>query len=182
MLLSQAGCVGVSAAILEKVSRGAGLEDSEREEFLRHPELGAELLGHIPRLEGVAASVRYQHKHFDGRGFPRDDVRREQIPLVARVLHAVLAFDDLRSAGPSDPVILEELGGRGGELDPQVLAALVDCVRAAGACHEQGQLADKMLVTVRSRPEPVRAAVGCPPGHPGGRAFYRPIVTVLISV
>lgn len=125
--LSQTGCVGVAGSTLEKLASGMRLEGVERDEFMRHPDLGADLLSHIPRMEGVARNIRYQHKHYDGGGIPDDRVRGEQIPLSARILHGALAFDELKSAGWSDAAIVTDLRARSHEFDARVLEAL--CAR-----------------------------------------------------
>jgi response regulator RpfG family c-di-GMP phosphodiesterase len=150
VLLSQTGCVGISPEILQKVSTGVALSDGEREEFERHPDLGAELLRHIPRLEKVAAGIRYQHKSYDGKGFPQDGVCGAELPIAARILHAVLAFDSLRSSGRSDSAIIAELRSRATEFDPDVLNAISTSANAAGGSRPfhaaVPQLTDDMLI------------------------------------
>ena len=47
-------------------------------------------MGRIPRLEGVARIILYQHKNFDGSGFPQDDVGGHDIPAGQKITPAML--------------------------------------------------------------------------------------------
>jgi response regulator RpfG family c-di-GMP phosphodiesterase len=131
-LLSQLGCVNVAPEILEKMQRGEKLSDREVEDFSAHPLLGADLIGRIPRLGRVAKIMLYQNKSFDGTGFPIDDVKRDQIPLEARILHAVILHDDYRQQGWSDAQVIDALRKSPGKVDPAVLDALKKTVEAKG--------------------------------------------------
>jgi response regulator RpfG family c-di-GMP phosphodiesterase len=123
-LLSQLGCINVAQEILDKVQRGDSLSTREEADYAAHPLLGAELIGRIPRLQRVAMMILYQNKDYDGSGFPIDDIKGEQLPLEARVLHAVLLHDRWHSLGWSDAAIVERLKKTPGKVDPAVLAAL----------------------------------------------------------
>lgn len=124
-LLSQLGCVNVAQEILDKMQRGDALNGREAADFASHPLLGADLIGRIPRLGRVAKIILYQNKSYDGSGFPIDDVKKDQIPLEARILHGVLVHDDLREQGWSDPAIIDKLKKSPGKVDPAVLDALI---------------------------------------------------------
>jgi response regulator RpfG family c-di-GMP phosphodiesterase len=124
-LLSQLGCINVAPEILDKVQRGDVLSEREATDFAAHPLLGAELIGRIPRLGRVANIILYQNKNYDGTGFPLDDVAKDEIPLEARVLHAVLLHDELRQQGRSEAAILDKLKRTPNQVDPRVLEALV---------------------------------------------------------
>jgi response regulator RpfG family c-di-GMP phosphodiesterase len=124
-LLSQLGCINVAPEILDKVQRGDVLSEREAADFAAHPLLGAELIGRIPRLGRVANIILYQNKNYDGTGFPLDDVAKDEIPLEARVLHAVLLHDELRQQGRSEAAILDKLKRTPDQVDPRVLEALV---------------------------------------------------------
>src|SRR5690606_22112042 len=78
----------------------------------------------IPRLDQVAAIIRYQEKHYDGGGIPRDEVRGEQIPAGARVLKAMLDFDRLLTQGRPPHEALTLMQRRSECYDPAVLEAI----------------------------------------------------------
>lgn len=130
-LLSQLGCISLPESLLEKVGRGARLQAREMEEFMSHPQKGFELINKIPRLGRVATIVAYQHKNYDGSGTPQDGLKGEGIPLAARILRAVLEFDEKKCAGATDKQALEHLRRQREFFDPRVLEALAACLSKA---------------------------------------------------
>jgi response regulator RpfG family c-di-GMP phosphodiesterase len=122
--LSRIGCIGISAETIENCASGAQVGKREREAYESHPMTGAKMIGEIPRLERVAQYVLYQHKNFDGSGFPKDGLSGSDIPLGARVLRLVLAFDQYTAAGQSDARALEAIAAREGQFDPALFAVL----------------------------------------------------------
>lgn len=122
--LSQLGCIAMPKAVLEKVVSGRELSPTERADYDHHPELGAQLLASIPRMEGVAQCILYQHKNFDGSGFPADSRRGKEIPLGARILRLVLAYDDLQCRGSSDAAAVQDIRARTGRFDPELVVRL----------------------------------------------------------
>lgn len=126
VLLSQIGCVGTPSEILEKLCLGQELDEREYAEYCRHPALGADLIRKIPRLEGIADVIRYQLKNYDGSGYPSDALQGEQIPLSARVLRIVLAYDALFSRMNSASDALQSLLQRRSHFDQRVLHALAE--------------------------------------------------------
>lgn len=129
------GCVGLRPELLEKVRSGEELEKSEREEFAAHPLLSAELITQIPRMHGVANAILYQHKNFDGTGFPRDDRSGDSLPIGARILRVVLDYDEFKSQGWSDAAIYERMGQQSNRYDPKVLGALHECLDDSSATN-----------------------------------------------
>lgn len=132
-LLSQLGCVSVAESTLNKLLDGEVLDRQERADYISHPLLGADLIGRIPRMGRVAEIILYQNKTFDGRGFPIDDRKGDRIPLEARVLNVVLAYDELKSQDISDAAIMEELRREAGRFDPAVIDALEKSVDLASS-------------------------------------------------
>ncbi|MFT4572338.1 MAG: response regulator RpfG family c-di-GMP phosphodiesterase, partial [Candidatus Binatia bacterium] len=124
-LLSQIGCVTLPSGLLLKVSSAKVLTDDEAEQFKQHPEVGSQLLANIPRMEEVAECVKYQEKHFDGTGAPQGKHTGTEIPLGARLLKAVLDFDQWRAAGLTPEQALAMMTQHADRYDPQVLGGLV---------------------------------------------------------
>ena len=131
--LALLGCVGLSAELLDKVLQGAALNSTERMEYAAHPLLAADLVKNIPRMENIADTLLYQHKHYDGTGFPTDQRRGEDLPIGARILHVVLAYDELKSQGWSEASIYEDLRKHKSRYDPRVLEAFGAGIEDAGA-------------------------------------------------
>jgi response regulator RpfG family c-di-GMP phosphodiesterase len=125
VMLASIGHVTVPPEILVKSRAGQALAKAERAMLDQLPETAARLLANIPRLEGVARIVRYQHKHFDGSGFPADNIAGESIPLGARVLKILLDMFELQGTGCSRIKALEEMQRRQGIYDPALLGAVL---------------------------------------------------------
>jgi putative nucleotidyltransferase with HDIG domain len=66
----------------------------------RHPEVGERLVRETLGLgDDAAAAVRHHHERFDGAGYP-DGLAGEEIPLAARIVAVVDAFDAMTSDRP----------------------------------------------------------------------------------
>jgi response regulator RpfG family c-di-GMP phosphodiesterase len=125
-LLSPIGYVTLPSDIVIKAREGAMLSKPEEQLVEATPEIAARLLGNIPRLEGVAKIARYQHKRFDGGGFPTDTIQGEAIPFGARLLKILNDMLQLEAKGDSQSEAWSELTRRKGWYDPNLLASLED--------------------------------------------------------
>lgn len=133
-LLSQIGCVTIPSEILRKRYQGQSLSREENEMFLKHFEVGRDLLTNIPRLDEVAEAIYYQEKRYDGGGLPNDLRRGKQIPIIARILNVVHDFDALVIAGVAPDQAVAQLRRRASIYDPDVL----DALHAVNLNAEQG--------------------------------------------
>ncbi len=123
-LLSQIGCVSIPQGVLEKSRCDAFLSATEKDVLARIPQIGFDLLSNIPRLESVAQIILYQHKNFDGSGFPNNPVAGESIPVgarILRVLHGLLLHE---ARHQSKEKALELMTRAAGLYDPKVLEAV----------------------------------------------------------
>ena len=93
VMLSQIGCITMPESIVKKIDAGIDIEDEEMRIFMQHPVLAAEIVRKIPRMEHIATIITYQHKHFDGGGFPQDSIQGNDLPLGSRILKVALDFD-----------------------------------------------------------------------------------------
>jgi response regulator RpfG family c-di-GMP phosphodiesterase len=130
-MLSHVGRVTLPPAVLMKESAGLSLSGPEQEMFLRVPEVGAELLQQIPRLENVAHLVRLQNKNFDGSGFPAKAPSGADIPIGARILKVLSDMADLEVKGTTRHAALHQMQHTSGRYDPQVLNAACRCFDVA---------------------------------------------------
>jgi cyclic di-GMP phosphodiesterase len=125
--LHDIGKVAVPDTLLRKPER---LTPEETGIMRRHPILGAAILEGIDTWTDVRLIVRHHHERFDGDGYP-DGLRGESIPLGARLVAVVDAFDVMRSGRPYSPPrsvdhILGELHReRGRQFDPEMVDALL---------------------------------------------------------
>ena len=107
------------------------LSPEETRILARVPVIGCELLHRIPRLEGVARTILYQNKGYDGGGTPVDEVAGSQIPLHARLLKVASDLAQLERRGLTRAAAVEELRQHRARYDPEVLATAVRCFGAS---------------------------------------------------
>ncbi len=124
-MLSQIGCVALPEETLEKVYHGKPLDCDELDMLQAHPEVGRDLLKHIPRLEPVAEIIEHQELRFNGSPELRTGLTGSAIPIGARVLKVALDFEKVRESKVTLIDSLAEMRRRGAEwYDPIVLDAL----------------------------------------------------------
>ncbi|MDY6932836.1 MAG: response regulator [Spirochaetota bacterium] len=123
-MLSQIGCVTLPTEILEKKYKGVELPVNERVMFYKHPQIGKKFLSNIPRLEEISDAIVYQFKQFDGGGLPEDDKKGKAIPLIGRIIKAVLDYDLLKSKGETNENSLKIMQSHIQWYDPEIFAAL----------------------------------------------------------
>lgn len=128
-LLSSVGDVTVPPELTLKFRSNLPLLPAEQLILRQVPRAGSQLVKNIPRLESVAATVLYQAKHFDGTGFPDDDVAGLRIPLHARILKVVADLLQLEQRGMNRNTALDHLRQRPGWYDPEILSAACRCFR-----------------------------------------------------
>lgn len=126
-LLSPIGYLTMPASLIEKCRDNQPLTPVEWGLLERLPEIGANLLSHIPRFEGVADIVRYQAKHYDGQGCPADAVAGEAIPVGARILKVLHDLAVIESQFGSKEQALARMKEQSGIYDPRVLDSAFAC-------------------------------------------------------
>jgi diguanylate cyclase (GGDEF)-like protein/putative nucleotidyltransferase with HDIG domain len=95
-MLHDIGKLAVPEHILSKPGR---LTPEEFEKMKIHPIVGAEILDRVQFPYPVVPIVRAHHEKWDGSGYP-EGLKREAIPVGARILSAVDCFDALASERP----------------------------------------------------------------------------------
>ena len=117
------GKIGISDRILLKDDK---LSIAEWAEMKMHPVRGAEMLTFSEFFKPVIPIVRHHHERWDGKGYP-DGLKREKIPLGARIMAVSDTFDAMSSSRPyRDAIdlkkIVEELKENAGtQLDPKIV-------------------------------------------------------------
>lgn len=120
-LLHDIGKIGVSDRLLK--SREKYTKD-DWEEMMQHVRIGAILLKSLGFAEEIVMGALYHHERFDGDGY-LCGLAGERIPLVARMIAVVDAFDALTCYRPyRSPVkpgqALEIMAESRGQFDPAV--------------------------------------------------------------
>jgi len=89
-----------------------------------HPILGASMVSAINILRNTEPAIRHHHEYFDGSGYP-DGLKGEEIPLSARIIAVVEAYEEAISEGISSPI--DEIKRNSGKLfDPAVVDAFLE--------------------------------------------------------
>jgi HD-GYP domain-containing protein (c-di-GMP phosphodiesterase class II) len=107
--------------------------ETEHRDVEGHPQSSVRLLRPLEFATHVNEIILAHHEHMDGSGYPRG-LRGEQIPLAARIVAAVDAFESLTVGRPyRDPVNDEQALAElrrvaGSQFDPSVVEALVAIV------------------------------------------------------
>ena len=126
-LLHDIGKIGISEQVLHKPGK---LTPEEYEYFQTHATLGAELLETCQGLRYLVPFVRHHHERWDGSGYP-DGLRREQIPLEARILAVSDAVEAMASDRPHrramslGEILAETRRCIGTQFDPAVAEAFL---------------------------------------------------------
>lgn len=135
-LLHDIGKIGMPDSILNK---GSKLSRAEKKIVEKHPEVGASILSSVPELNDVLKFVKYHQEWYNGNGYP-DGLKKDEIPIVARIISVADTFDAVTSDRPyrkkrSNDVALREIKRRAGiQFDPQVVNAFV-------SAYEKGKIA-----------------------------------------
>ncbi len=131
-LFHDVGKIGVPEFILKKPGP---LTPEERREIMKHPEIGARIIGAVEGMDKVAMVVRAHHERFDGQGYP-DGVKGYNIPLGARITTVVDCFEAIVSPrvykpGHSQDYALAELRRcRGSQFDPDVVDVFISKIES----------------------------------------------------
>jgi len=129
-ILHDAGEIVVPYEVLTKPSKLTG---KEYEIVKAHPMAGVELIKHMKALKSVTPIILYHHENYDGSGYPKG-LRKEQIPVGARIMAVVSAFEAMITKRPYRTVrnisgAIEEIKKNSGtQFDPKVVHVFLTVV------------------------------------------------------
>ncbi|MBI4286996.1 MAG: diguanylate cyclase, partial [Chloroflexi bacterium] len=124
-LLHDIGKLSVPDKVLRKRE---DLTEQEWEEVRRHPEHGIRIIEKIPQLTPIVPAILHHHERFDGLGYP-SGLKGEDIPLKARVIAIVDAYDTMTSARSyrgvlsTEEALAELRRCAGTQFDPELVEA-----------------------------------------------------------
>lgn len=125
------GKIGIPDRILLKPGP---LDEQEWEVMKRHPEIGADILGHdssAPLLKMASDIAFTHHEKWDGSGYPRKLVG-DDIPFVGRIVAIADVFDALtterpyKKAWPIEDAVEYLHKGAGKHFDPHMIPVFFD--------------------------------------------------------
>ncbi|HET7452113.1 MAG TPA: HD domain-containing phosphohydrolase [Thermoanaerobaculia bacterium] len=129
--------VGLRELSYDRISEKRPLTEAEYRLARDHPSVGAMLLAEIEFPYAIIPLVLHHHERYDGSGYP-DQLRGEQIPFGARLIHIVEAFDAMTAPTSYRPTIsrdeaVETIESKGGtQFDPNLAAKFRDFVAGGG--------------------------------------------------
>jgi HD-GYP domain-containing protein (c-di-GMP phosphodiesterase class II) len=106
------------------------LSAEERLDLTRHPVIGEREASRVGADRAAQLLVRWHHEWWNGAGYP-DALRREEIPLAARILRVADSYVALTDARPFRAALTVEAARRklidraGIEFDPSVVNVLL---------------------------------------------------------
>lgn len=129
--LHDLGKIAIPPHILNKPG---SLTPEEWEMVKKHPEIGYRIAQSSPDLLPIAEAILAHHERFDGTGYPQG-LKGEEIPLLARILAVVDAYDVMIQGRPykkamqQEEAIQELKRCSGTQFDPRVVEALLSILR-----------------------------------------------------
>ncbi len=127
-LMHDIGKIAIDLSILDKPGE---LNQLERAEIERHPELGYQILRSINDFAKLAEYVLSHHERWDGEGYPRR-LKGEEIPLQSRIIAIADSYDSMtsdrayRKAMGKDAAVEEIIRESGGQFDPYIVKIFVE--------------------------------------------------------
>ena len=121
------GKIGTADDILLKSD---SLQFDEYNEIKKHPLKGAQILSAISMFKNIAPIVQCHHERLDGKGYPQG-ISGDQIPVMARIISVVDAFDAMTSDRHYRPRLdLEKakaqlISGKGTQFDEEIVDTFI---------------------------------------------------------
>lgn len=131
-LLHDIGKIGIPETVLQKEDT---LTEEEYQIMQKHVDIAVGIIKHVPNLTDTIPAVVSHHERYDGMGYPRG-IKGEAIPLEARILTIVDAFDAMITGRPyKEPKTLEEVideiaSERNKQFDPHITDSFINFVKS----------------------------------------------------
>lgn len=125
--LHDIGKISIDSKLLQKTGK---LTDAEWTEIKKHPEVGYRIAQTVPELRKIAEYILCHHERWDGTGYPQG-LKAEKIPLLARILAIVDAYDAMTQDRPyrramSEQDAIDELRHHAGsQFDPALVEVFI---------------------------------------------------------
>lgn len=125
--------IGKIAINEELLNRAGPLSAEEMEEVRRHPEIGYRILRSVNDMVEMSEYVLCHHERWDGTGYPKG-LKREEVPIQARILSIADAFDAITSERSYRRTKTDQEGAQellkcaGTQFDPSLIPTFVKMI------------------------------------------------------
>jgi putative nucleotidyltransferase with HDIG domain len=132
--LHDIGKIAIRDDVLFKTDK---LSDEDWVQMKRHPEMGRQMIAHIPFLASTHGIIYSHHERWDGKGYP-DGLKGEAIPLWARIFTLIDHWDALnsdrpyRDAWPREKIIAYFKENAGIIFDPDIVPVFLELLETEG--------------------------------------------------
>ena len=122
--------LGEASMERDYIKRSGSLTDEERLDLARHPIIGESEVASVGADRAAQLIIRWHHEWWNGGGYP-DALRRQEIPLAARILRVADSYASITDARPFRPAMSEREARQhmadwaGIEFDPKSVRALL---------------------------------------------------------
>jgi putative nucleotidyltransferase with HDIG domain len=134
-LLHDLGKIGVDLSILRKPGK---LGEEEWREIANHPVIGAKLISQTGFLGKLVPIILHHHECYNGGGYPNPRLKLQRIPLGARILAVVDAYEAMITSRPyrqkfrKDDALKEIVRCTGTQFDPHVVRYFLKVIKLNG--------------------------------------------------
>ncbi|MHB1276261.1 MAG: histidine kinase N-terminal 7TM domain-containing protein [Candidatus Humimicrobiaceae bacterium] len=132
--LHDIGKISISDNIVLKPGK---LTEEEFEIMKKHPEIGYKIAKSTPELTAISKGILTHQEKWDGTGYPLQ-LKGEEIPLIARIIAVVDAFDAMTNDRPYRKALgvekaIEELKiGAGTQFDKSIVEKFLEIINRFG--------------------------------------------------
>ncbi|OGV98941.1 MAG: phosphohydrolase [Nitrospinae bacterium RIFCSPLOWO2_12_39_15] len=139
--LHDIGKIGVEDQILQKQGK---LNEAEKKKMDNHTVIGPKIVENIKQMRPVIPGICYHHEEYDGTGYPQQ-LKGEQIPLIARIIAVADCFDAMTTDRPyrkalSIQTALDELQKMAGtQFDGKVVEAFIRAYQSGDLIYYSSQ-------------------------------------------
>lgn len=129
-ILHDIGKIGISETILQKPGP---LTAKEIIAVQDHPAIGEKICKPLKSASALLTVIRHHQERYDGKGYP-DHLQGEEIPIEARVISVVDAFDAMTSPRPYRPPLSRRQASdalkreAGKQWDPKIVAEFINLI------------------------------------------------------
>ena len=112
------------------MSKKSRLNDEEWKIIKTHPVKGAAIADSTEEFAAIAKYIRHHHERWDGEGYP-DGLKREEIPLLSRIITLVDSYDVMTNDRPYKKALskvqaIKEIKDcAGSQFDPELAAEFI---------------------------------------------------------